>query len=94
MLRTYHIIEKGYRDARSELIHYTFEEVKNRFEPDKEDFPEEWEIWNEATDISGLEDFLRYEAAGMEQRFSFAEDEIGSVEEMKRANEYFRKYMK
>jgi hypothetical protein len=90
-MKTYHIIDKYALDnAIGELLHYTFEEVKNGFEPDVEEFPEEHKKWSETENIDDLREYLKYFYEGDEVPYSFEEDEVDSYEAMKRANEYFR----
>lgn len=91
-MKTYHIINTSDRSTRSELIHYSFEQVKNYFRPDKEEFPEEWEQWNAISDIADLEEFLNDITAGEEQPYQFEEDEVDSMEDMEKANRFLRSY--
>ncbi len=67
----YHIIDLSARNAREELREYTFEELKNFFEPDKEELPEDWKAWAQVQDLFDLEEFLEVEADGMEVHFKF-----------------------
>lgn len=61
----YHIIEKENRNARAELKAYTFDELKDYFEP-ATDFGEELhDKWDEISDVDDLREFLEYEADGM-----------------------------
>lgn len=71
--KKYHIIDLSERNAREELKEYTFEELKNFFEPDKEEFPEDWSEWVQAQDLFDLEKFLEVEADGMAVHFKFEE---------------------
>lgn len=67
----YYIIDKRDRNAESEVKAYTFEELKNSFQP-PEDFPEELiEEWEEVADLYDLKEFLKHEAGGMEQPYTF-----------------------
>ena len=91
-MKTYHIIDRRHRDSRSELKHYTFNELKAQFEPseeEKQDFPEMFGKWQKIQDLLDLVDFLEEQADGMAQPFDFEEDEVASVEAMKRANRFF-----
>ncbi|MCI8337927.1 MAG: hypothetical protein HFH62_04465 [Lachnospiraceae bacterium] len=89
-MKTYHMIDKRDRNARSELKHYTFEQVKAYFEPNFEEFPELHEKWVEIKDISDLEDYLNDEADGMEVPFIFEEDCVEDEDAMIRANSFFK----
>ena len=67
----YYIINKRDRSAESEAKAYTFEELKNCFQP-PEDFPEELkEEWENIEDLYDLREFLKHEANGMEQPYEF-----------------------
>lgn len=70
-MKKYYIIDKRDRNAESETKAYTFEELKNCFQP-PEDFPEELiEEWESIADLYDLREFLEHEAGGMEQPYSF-----------------------
>lgn len=85
-MKTYHIINKEERHAISECKYYTFEQLKEYFEPNKEDFPELHKKWKNVTDVLGLEDYLELEANGMNQPYQFEEDEVENIEDMERRN--------
>ena len=91
-MKTYHIINKSDRDARCELKHYSFDELKAQFEPsedEKQDFPEVFEKWQKIKDLSDLEEFLEEQADGMEQPYTFEVDEVEDIDAMKRANNFY-----
>lgn len=68
---SYYIIDKRDRNAESEAKAYTFEELKNCFQP-PEDFPEELiEEWENIADLYDLREYLKHEAGGMEQPYTF-----------------------
>lgn len=90
-MKTYHIIDKREKNVRSELKHYTFEELKDFFEPDKNEFPEFHKEWEEISDLWDLEQYLKEEADGMEQPYSFEEDEVENIDSMERANNYYKR---
>lgn len=52
---------------------YTFEEVKNFFKPDQEELPEYFEKWQEITNLDELNDYLDWEADGMEVNYEVVE---------------------
>lgn len=87
-MKTYHIIDKRDRNVRSELKHYTFEQVKDYFEPNSE-FVECHEKWENIKDLSDLEEYLKYKADGMEQNCIIEEDEEVNIESMNRANKFY-----
>lgn len=92
MVKTYHIIDKRGNDSRSELKHYTFDELKAQFEPsedEKQDFPEVFEKWKKIQDLFDLEEFLEDQADGMEQPYTFEVDEVEDIDAMKRANNFY-----
>lgn len=70
-MKKYHIIDLSERNARSELKEYTFEELKDFFEPDKEELPEDWAEWVKVQDLFDLERFLEKEADGMSVHYKF-----------------------
>lgn len=72
-IKKYHIIDLSERNAREELKEYTFEELKGYFEPNKEELPEDWELWAQVQDLFDLENFLETEADGMAVHFKFEE---------------------
>lgn len=68
----YRIIDLDQRDAHEELRQYTFEQLKDFFKPGEEvvnDFPELLERWNAVEDLIDLNEFLTFEADGMEIRY-------------------------
>lgn len=70
-MKKYYIIDKRDRNAESEAKAYTFEELKNYFQPSK-DFPEELiDEWENVADLYDLCEFLEHEAGGMEQPYEF-----------------------
>ena len=75
-MKTYHIIDTRHRDVRGELKHYTFEQIKEYFKPNKDDFPQLYTKWEKTLDIYDLKEYLDYEADGMEQPYIFEEDEV------------------
>lgn len=52
---------------------YTFEEAKNFFKPDQEELPEYFEKWKEITNLDELNDYLAWEADGMEVDYEVIE---------------------
>lgn len=67
----YFIIDKRDRNAEAEAKPYTFEELKACFQP-SEDFPQELiEEWENVADLYDLCEFLKHEANGMEQPYTF-----------------------
>lgn len=97
-LKTYHIIDKRER-SNNELIHYTFEEVKQYFKPsveqyDTEDiaaFEEAYAKWYEVKDVDDLRDYLQQDyGLGTEVPYIIEEDEIEDEEARQRANDFFR----
>lgn len=69
----YHIIEKHNRNAREELKSYSFEELKDFFEPNEE-FEESHSEWEEIEDLFDLREFLEHEADGMEVEYTIEEE--------------------
>ena len=67
LIRRYNIIDKNERNAKAELKEYTFEEVKNFFEPDTKDpdMEETHRKWELVQNVYQLEDFLEWSYAGM-----------------------------
>lgn len=68
----YRIIDKYERNVHEELKEYTFEQLKDFFKPGEEvvnDFPELLERWNAVEDLIDLNEFLAFEADGMEIRY-------------------------
>lgn len=96
-MKTYHIIDKRQRDTNTELIHYTFNELKDYFKPDMSNYEEEKEVFNEMLvnwekieDLFDLEDYLQKECGiGEEVPYAFEEDEIEDEEARQRANRFF-----
>lgn len=88
-MKTYHVIDKYERNVNSELKHYTFEQLKDFFQPDKKELPELYNKWLKINDLSDLEKYLEFEADGMEVNYIIEEDEIENIEAMNRANEFF-----
>lgn len=72
----YHIIEKHNRNAREELKSYSFDELKNFFEPNEE-FEESHSEWEEIEDLFDLREFLEHEADGMEVEYTIEEEPTG-----------------
>ncbi len=69
----YRIIDLDQRDAHEEMKQYTFEQVKDYFKPGDElahDFPELLQKWEAIEDLFDLNDFLAFEAGGMEVHYS------------------------
>lgn len=96
-MKTYHIIDKRQRDTNAELIHYTFNELKDYFKPDISNYEEEEDIFNEMLaswekieDLFDLEDYLQKECGiGEAVPYTFEEDEIEDEEARQRANRFF-----
>lgn len=72
----YHIIEKHNRNAREELKSYSFDELKDFFEPNEE-FEESHSKWEEIEDLFDLREFLEHEADGMEVEYTIEEEPTG-----------------
>ncbi len=89
-MTAYRIIDKEERNAREEMVLYTFSELKKQFEPDKEELPEEWSRWNEAQDIEDFRNYLEWDYEGDRVPFNFEEVEIDSLEELKRSNDFLK----
>lgn len=67
----YYITDRRDRNAEAEAKPYTFEELKNSFQP-PEDFPEELiEEWENVADLYDLKEFLKHEAGGDMQPYEF-----------------------
>lgn len=67
----YRIIDLYQRNVPEE--EYTFEQVKDYFKPDDElahNFPELLQKWEAIEDLFDLNDFLAFEADGMEVHYS------------------------
>lgn len=67
-----HIIDLDQRNVREELKEYTFEQAKDFFKPSDEsaaDSPELLEKWESIEDLFDLNEFLAFEADGMEVRY-------------------------
>lgn len=90
-MTAYRIIDKEERNTTEELILYTFSEVKKRFEPDKEELPDDWSRWNEAQDIEDLKEYLEWSYEGDRVPYSFEEVEIDSLEELKWSNFFLKR---
>ena len=96
-MKTYHIIDKRQRDVNTELIHYTFNELKDYFKPDISNYEEEEDIFNEMLanwekieDLLDLEDYLQKECGiGETVPYTFEEDETEDEEVRQRANSFF-----
>lgn len=56
-----------------DLNEYSFEELKKLFEPEREDLPDEWEIWEMVTSIEELKEFLKNELEIEYGRYEFEE---------------------
>lgn len=68
----YRIIDKYERNVHEELKEYTFEQAKDFFKPSDEsaaDSPELLEKWESVEDLFDLNEFLAFEADGMEVRY-------------------------
>ena len=89
-MKAYKIIDRDERNATEELMLYTFSEVKKRFEPDKEELPDDWSRWNEAQDIEDFKEYLEWSYEGDRVPFSFEEVEVDSLEELKRSNDFLK----
>lgn len=100
MVVTYHLIDVAVHkyDTRDELKHYTFEELKNVYDPrkslDAEDFDVETfdEIccrWAEIDDLSSLEDYLEWWYEGNAVPYKFKEDLVENIKEKERINRRF-----
>lgn len=69
----YRIIDKYERNVHEELKEYTFEQLKDFFKPGEDaanDFPELLEKWESIEDLFDLNEFLAFEADGMEVHYS------------------------
>lgn len=69
----YRIIDLDQRNVHEELKEYTFEQLKDFFKPGEDaanDFPELLERWNAVEDLMDLNEFLAFEADGMEAHYS------------------------
>lgn len=89
-MKAYRVIDKDERNARAELVLHTFEEVKQAFEPDKAELPEEWEKWEDVQDIEDLQKYLKAFYEGDAVPVSFEEVEVESLEELKRSNDFLK----
>lgn len=70
-MEKYYIIDKRDRNAEAEAKAYTFEELKNCFQP-PEDFPEGLiEEWENIADLYDLREFLRHVYDGDMQPYEF-----------------------
>ena len=72
----YHIIEKHNRNAREVLQSYSFDELKDFFEPNEE-FEESHSEWEEIEDLFDLREFREHEADGMEGEYTIEEEPTG-----------------
>lgn len=96
-MRTYRIIDRRQRDVNTELIHYTFNELKDYFKPDISNYEEDEDIFNEMLaswekieNLLDLQDYLQKECGiGEEFPYTFEEDEIEDEDERQRANRFF-----
>lgn len=72
-MERYNIIDKRDRNAYNELKIYTLETLKALFKPEKEECPEEYEVWKQIADIEDLKDYLQEHVYGngMEVPFIF-----------------------
>lgn len=89
-MTAYKIIDRDERNTTEELILYTFSEVKKRFEPDKEELPDDWSRWNETRDIEDLKEYLEWFYEGDRVPYSFEEVEIDNLEELKWSNFFLK----
>lgn len=89
-MKAYRIIDKDERNARAELVLHTFEEVKQAFEPDKAELPEEWEKWENVQDIEDLQKYLEAFYEGDAVPVSFEEVEVKSIEDIKQSNDFLK----
>lgn len=74
-MKKFRMIDLKERNAREELIEYTFQELKMYFEPEKE-LEECWNEWNKIEDLWDLEEYLKFEAEGMAVNYKFEEIEV------------------
>ena len=74
-----------------ECVLYTFEELKRCFEPNVEDaeLEELHRKWEEIADLYDLEEFLKIEACGDMQPYSFEAVEVKNLDQLKRMNKFF-----
>ena len=56
-----------------DLNEYSFEELKKLFEPEREDLPDEWQIWEMVTSLEELKEFLKNELEIEYGRYEFEE---------------------
>ena len=69
----YNLIDLTERNAAAELKKYTFEELKNFFEPNEEELPDEWDKWSQIDDLYDLKEYLAFLAQGMAVHYEFEE---------------------
>lgn len=69
----YNLIDLTERNASAELKKYTFEELKNFFEPNEEELPDEWDKWSQIDDLYDLKEYLSFLAQGMAVHYEFEE---------------------
>ena len=93
---TYHIIDQRQRDTNSELIHYTFSELKDYFKPTANNyeemniFREMLSCWEQINDLFDLKEYLQKECGiGEEVPYTFEEDNIEDENARQRANRFF-----
>ena len=86
-MKAYTILNKDW-SARAECMLYTFEELKRYFEPGAEDaeLEELHRKWEEIADLYDLKEFLKLEACGDAQPYSFETVEIKDLDQLKRMN--------
>lgn len=93
---TYHIIDHRQRDTNGELIHYTFNELKDYFKPNASNY-EEMDIfremlacWDQINDLFDLKEYLQKECGiGEEVPYTFEEDNIEDENARQKANRFF-----
>jgi hypothetical protein len=69
----YNLIDLTERNTAAELKKYTFEELKNFFEPNEEELPDEWDKWSQIDDLYDLKEYLSFLAQGMAVHYEFEE---------------------
>lgn len=72
-MKRYRMIDKRDRDTHEELKEYTLQELKEYFEPNKEDFPELHKLWEQVKNLYDLKEYLKAEADGMKVPYEFEE---------------------
>lgn len=90
-MKAYHIIDKRESDSTLSLIYYTVEDLKNQFEPNQEEMPEEYDRWLKVRDVEDLKEYLESIYYGCEVPYDFEEHDVKSVQELERANGFYKK---